>query len=1144
MAEGEEFEAGSLRKELEWIESELRASLGLVTASNEYCLKFCRVTEWHAGRWQVPLPLLQVLKSAICCFTKARPLLAAECEHVQYVLSRLALSCFEVLLYCREDDSSKEFWEEFLKNIQECHSVLQNDLNTEFDVLIRMSKNGGPWQNPVLMSILNQELVTQELVNEYLESESPVFFEYRVKYLMKYEHIGEAMTLTKYCVNHPQTGGNKYFLRLFLTWLCRSSPEEILLQEIAKIDCLEALDVICRLDSEGQVKLSWILCVAFLTQQLKNGDMYCTRELILVWSKLQLKLDASKQHFLEKCHHLLLTSRNVNHIFLFIRVIQNEVGAEGLQFCVELCARALRIDYQDEPNIKTLVCKTLSYLLPNDLDFCRACTITVFFSECTSESFQAVENLYSQPDQLYTEDTSSVPSFLRCELLLVLKTTWPFDPEFWDWRILKKNCLALMRGKVALINARGRGLIAKLGDSLSANDMTKTKTKEKPAKTLQLSPGTSKADGHIAPMHRCVLCKKEFLGGHIVRHAQVHQQKGAFSCLICARKFRLRGQMLKHLKTHVRKFQKQELTARTHTQESSSVTDHLQDTCTLTNGILDDDEKASTTSKSAPVNEQNNCRKLADEDIKVSVDVPIEPHCSASLDGALNKHLKTQEDTNKDVAPQADDDNDIIVDQVVKEESASDAATVPTKKKIKNCLTKKGSTGHKNNGALCGQEQVQDDSVSNEKTGSDRESEGFLSCPGHGCSKVFTKIQFLTKHARKFHSSDENVQDYLMKWYKGKCRYCQRKFTYSQHLIDHLKRHVYPKMYFCLQCDCGQRFKSPSELVTHNKSHEAFQAKCSFHDCDKLFDRLDVLYEHEAQHYLNKKAIRFTDCDKRKFQTSKVLSHRVKTREDKRLKNEQNAVELPVPSWKSRKEFSEPKTYLHSMASKQSGTQNGNGPLSDAPHVSIESDQKTLTVESGSINYCINNEQIVNGHSKLNETSSDSNINPIYSGDVSKDGIADSDKTSLSTDASRSESTSVLQNSVPKDVLREEATAVSQNSSGLPQQSKVPSALQSSSNQEKSSSRGEHKGCGRQQKYYRPQPPSYLDERYISMPKRRKLTTDSNQPPSSHENAVNVKNERHICRKCFMIFNSIGALEGHNSQKNCRPLFVLESDSD
>ncbi|GCB69903.1 hypothetical protein scyTo_0005561 [Scyliorhinus torazame] len=1145
MAEEEEFDVGSLRKELEWIESELRMSLGQVTASNEYCLKFCRVTEWHAGRWQVPLPLVQVLKSAICCFTKARPLLAPECEHVQYVLSRLALSCFEVLLYCKEEDA-KEFWEEFLITIQECHNVLQNDLNAEFDILIRMSRNGGPWQSPVLMSILNQELVTQELVNEYLGSESPVFFEYRVKYLMKYEHIGEAMTLTKYCVNHPQTGTNKYFLHLFLTWLCRSSPEEILLQEIARIDCREALDVICRMDSEGQVELAWILCVAFLTQQLRSGDMYCTRELILVWSKLQLKLDASKRHFLEKCHHLLLTSRNVSHIFLFIRVIQSEVEAEGLQFCVELCARALRIDYQDEPNTKTLVCKTLSYLLPNDLDFCRACTITVFFSECSSESFHAVENLYSQPDQLYTEDTSSVPSFLRCELLLVLKTTWPFDPEFWDWRILKKNCLALMRDKVALINARGCDLVAKHEDSLSSNGNTATKTKRKSTKMLQLNPNASRADGHVTPMHRCVLCKKELLGGHIVRHAQVHQQKGAFSCLICARKFRLRGQMLKHLKTHLRKLRKQELAAHTSTQKSSTVTAGLQETCALVNGILDNGNRT-TTSESENVDEPSSFKMLTGaEEVEVSVsDVPDEPHCSSGLDGAQNEQLRTQEDPNKDVTPQANDD---VVKQMTEEVFSSDAATVPTKKKLKNCvLTKQSFTAHKNNGALCRQEQVQDCSVSKDKTVIESGTEGFLACPGHGCSKVFTKIQFLTKHARKCHSSDENVQDYLMKWYKGKCRYCQRKFMYSQHLIDHLKRHQYPKLYFCLQCGCNQTFKSTSELTTHTKDHEVFQAQCSFHECDKLFDELDMLYEHEAQHYLSCKSIRFTECDKKNFQASKVLSQRAKATEDKCLKQEQNAVELLVPLWKSRKEFSEPKTYLHSMVSKQSGNQNENGTISDAPHISVESDQQPLIVESGNINCCINNEQIVNGHSELKETLSESNMNHIFSGDVPSDGTADFDKTSHSADALNSGSPSaVLQNNVSKGVVSEEAATVSQNSGSPSQQIKDPSALQPSPNQEQkcSSGREEHKIYGRPQKYYRPQPPSYLDERYISMPKRRKLATDSNHPPSSQANAVNIKNERHICRKCFMIFNSIEALEGHNTQGNCRPLFVMESDSD
>lgn len=54
-------------------------------------LLFYQVVEDYAGRWQVPLPQLQVLQTALCCFTSASTSFPDECEHVQYVLSSLAL---------------------------------------------------------------------------------------------------------------------------------------------------------------------------------------------------------------------------------------------------------------------------------------------------------------------------------------------------------------------------------------------------------------------------------------------------------------------------------------------------------------------------------------------------------------------------------------------------------------------------------------------------------------------------------------------------------------------------------------------------------------------------------------------------------------------------------------------------------------------------------------------------------------------------------------------------------------------------------------------------------------------------------------------------------------------------------------------
>lgn len=86
---------------------------GVGISSRDYCRRFCQVVEDYAGRWQVPLPQLQVLQTALCCFTTASASFPDECEHVQYVLSSLAVSFFELLLFFGRD----EFYEEPLKDI-------------------------------------------------------------------------------------------------------------------------------------------------------------------------------------------------------------------------------------------------------------------------------------------------------------------------------------------------------------------------------------------------------------------------------------------------------------------------------------------------------------------------------------------------------------------------------------------------------------------------------------------------------------------------------------------------------------------------------------------------------------------------------------------------------------------------------------------------------------------------------------------------------------------------------------------------------------------------------------------------------------------------------------------------------------------
>ncbi|CAI9589298.1 unnamed protein product [Staurois parvus] len=181
--------------------------------------------------------------------------------------------------------------------------------------------------------------------------------------------------------------------------------------------------------------------------------MYCAWELTLFWSKLQRRVEPSIQVYLEICRQLSQLTKTVYHIFFLIKVIQSETEAAGLPTCIELCVRALRLESSENAKVKISICKTISCLLPDDLEVKRACQLTEFLLEPTVDAYYAVEMLYNQPDQKYDEESLPVPNSLRCELLLVLKTRWPFDPEFWDWKTLKRQCLALMGEQASIVSS-------------------------------------------------------------------------------------------------------------------------------------------------------------------------------------------------------------------------------------------------------------------------------------------------------------------------------------------------------------------------------------------------------------------------------------------------------------------------------------------------------------------------------------------------------------------------------------------------------------------------------------------------------------------------------------------------------------------
>ncbi|KAM5153673.1 zinc finger protein 654 isoform 1-T1 [Callospermophilus lateralis] len=1080
---------------------------GVGISSRDYCRRFCQVVEDYAGRWQVPLPQLQVLQTALCCFTSASASFPDECEHVQYVLSSLAVSFFELLLFFGRDEFYEEPLKDILGSFQECQNHLRRYGNVNLELVTRIIRDGGPWEDPVLQAVLKAQPASQEIVNKYLSSENPLFFELRARYLIACERIPEAMALIKSCINHPEISKDLYFHQAFFTCLFMSPVEDQLFREhLLKTDCKSGIDIICNTEKEGKTMLALQLCESFLIPQLQNGDMYCIWELIFIWSKLQLKSNPSKQVFVDQCYQLLRTATNVRVIFPFMKIIKDEVEEEGLQICVEICGCALQLDLHDDPKTKCLIYKTIAHFLPNDLEILRICALSIFFLERSLEAYHTVEELYKRPDEEYNEGTSSVQNRVRFELLPILKKGLFFDPEFWNFVMIKKNCVALLNDKSAVrfLNEstleNSTGNLKKTVEQQSLDEgldsLTDQSTGETDADDLSgVQPrghvntkknltalNTSKVD-HNVPRHRCMLCNKEFLGGHIVRHAQAHQKKGSFSCVICGRKFRNRGLMQKHLKNHVKKIQRQQIAAAQQDDQEITALEEINyssPSISFENGNSDNkDLEVGTLTASSDGNKEVIPEHVA-EFIEIPLSVPedvieniIE---NGNPDTSLNNVSEPLPQCEDDYGEEEDEEGDYEDDDYD--------------------LNQETSVLHKINGTVCHPKDIYA-----------TDQEGNFKCPALGCVRIFKRIGFLNTHARTVHPTDLNVRQTVMKWSKGKCKFCQRQFEDSQHFIDHLNRHSYPNVYFCLHFNCNESFKLPFQLAQHTKSHRIFQAQCSFPECHELFEDLPLLYEHEAQHYLSKTPESSAQPSEAVLLDVHTDSNSIHQEKDS-SSNEKQTVSLPVPTSKSRRDSTEPKTCIENMENKSDSlVQNGNEHSDDTVSNISLIDQKMPDIEPNSENSCSISD-LVNGHSEIEQA-------PLVSSDPA-----------LKTDGNRirTENGSILPSVVP------------QEHNTLPV-SQAPS---------KPNLASEHTSYGLilTKPYVRPLPPSYLDERYLSMPKRRKFLTDRVDACSDQDNIYKKSVKRLRCGKCLTTYCNAEALEAHLAQKKCQTLFGFDSDDE
>ncbi|KAG9268756.1 zinc finger protein 292-like [Astyanax mexicanus] len=579
---GTRGETAALRKRFSGLTAALRDSAeSPLDASASFCREFCQILVEYGGQWKPeenPLPLLEMYTVAILCFAEATPSLFPECEHVTVVLEKLALSCLDLLLSVSENVPGA-LWEEFQSSVKVAHSILQANGNLQLSTLKTLAEESGVWNNSTLCSLLSDSMTDVEKVHEFLAQEGPTLLDMRIKHLIKQKSVEKAALLAKTCAEFPEFGGKKNFKQMYLVCLCETMSQQELMQEIKEIDCRDALDMICNLESEENEKGALSLCTAFLKRQLLQGDAYCAWELTLFWSKLLIRLE-SAQAFLDQCRLLAQLSGSVYHILLFIKVIQAEAQNEGLPVCIEMCIQALKVGVTGTEDCSTTICKTISCLLPLDLEVKRACQLTEFLAKPTVDSYYAVETLFNEPDQKLEEESLPIPNSLRCDLMLALKTQWPFDPEFWDWKTLKRHCLALMGEEASIVSSIDKlndsedneGLdyderdfkhlefLLSPSDDLSDHEAEKRKKREM-KKLREQGFVSARFRNWQAYMQYCVLCDKEFLGHRIVKHALKHVQDGIFRCPICAKTFETRAVLEPHVASHVKQSCKERLAA-------------------------------------------------------------------------------------------------------------------------------------------------------------------------------------------------------------------------------------------------------------------------------------------------------------------------------------------------------------------------------------------------------------------------------------------------------------------------------------------------------------------------------------------------------------------------------------------------------
>ncbi|XP_067471286.1 zinc finger protein Rlf [Thunnus thynnus] len=782
-----------------------------IASSTEYCDNFCQALMHYAGSrnsMDHGLPLLEVYCLSINCFAAARSHLTAESDRVALVLKRLALSCFELLLSVPENEIPYEAWLQFHHSVQIAHDTLLQYGSTDLQALLQITGEGGAWSNPVLTSLLTGQPTNKEEVDAYISLEGEGFMEMRVKHLEKMGELAKAVVLAKACTECSFVSNQATFRQVYVTLLCHLLPNEEAIMEISRLDCKDVLEITCNLETEGEENTGFILCTTFLTQQLQQQSLYCSWELTLLWSKLQRRIGPSLMSLLERCLQLGAIAKTVHHLLYLVRVIQTEAQELGIAASVELCVKALQLPKQDDSETRISVCKTVSCLLPDDLEVLRACLLTEFLLGPSQESFSCLEELYLRPDQKYDQENEVIPNSLRCELLLALKSYWPFDPEFWDWKTLKYHCISLLGLTPESEGEEEEVVVKQERDKEHESQENAVKVESEHQQSLngsldgdeqqdekKPSNSTEVQEESDTKKHKfcCLICKKSVTDTQIVHHSKRHAEDNSNPCPVCLEKFKSRKELVPHMKQHI-----------------------LSETQLNKNNIKNED-----------------MQKQMDEDDdiepgEITIDPSLMLYYKSTHDPDVLHHIVQQAKTVKE--KQVEDDEHVTFDYIEQHFKLQNRDEYP-------CPGTGCTRTFKHSKYLyvhLKSEHKGDENVKHFHQMRDKREKCVF------CRRHFVSAYHHRKH-RRVHYGDHPYTCVVIG--------CGAKFRSSNELVTHKQTHGYQLNYQCELTGCYVTYSDLGQIYHHEAQHFRDAAfTCSSPECTKYYLSKKEFLEHLSTH--------------------------------------------------------------------------------------------------------------------------------------------------------------------------------------------------------------------------------------------------------------------------------------------------------